>query len=138
MSISLKLLETGEVINLPPELFWQDEFSWCTIKSDQQRGLTGSLIVESSKAKGGRPVTLGAEDDMNWATRTTVERLMNWANNYLSKIEVTMVYPDVPDRVFQAIFDRKETPVEATPVLKYESPQPTDWFHLTIKLLEVI
>lgn len=138
MSISLKLLETGEVIQLPPELFWQDEFSWCDIKSDQQRGLTGSLIVESSKAKGGRPITLAAEDDMNWATRIVVERLMSWANTSLSKIEVTMVYPNVADKVLTAIFDRKDTPITAVPIKKYESPQPDDEFHLTVKLLEVV
>lgn len=136
MGISIKDTTTGTVIDLPPELFWQDEFDWCRVKSSHARGLTGSLIVAQSIAKGGRPMTLSVKDDMNWVKRSVVESLLDLANSASTKLEVTLSYP-ASTRTFTAIFNRESNPIEAKPVKEYESPNPDDDFRLTLHLLEI-
>ena len=136
MGISIKDTNSGTVVELPPELFWQDEFDWCNVKSTHARGLTGSLIVAQSVAKGGRPITITAKDDMNWVKRSIVESLMTLANTASTKLEVTLSYP-ASTRTLNAIFNRQNNPIEAKPVKEYESPDPEDDFHLTLHLLEI-
>ncbi|MEG1728755.1 MAG: hypothetical protein RR280_04350 [Bacteroidaceae bacterium] len=137
MSISLKNLSTGEVVTLPPELFWQDEFDWSNVKSTHGRGITGALHISQSIAKGGRPITLGAKTDMDWARRDLVERLYQWGNTPSLDLEATLSY-NASVRVIKARFNHTLKPVEASPVREYEAPDPADDFHLKLNLMEIV
>lgn len=136
MSITLKNLRTQELEELPPELYWVDEFDWTDVKGSHKRSCTGSLIVLQSIANGGRPITLGGKSDMNWAPRHMVEKLRGWASVIGTKLEVTLTY-NGDTTTLKAMFDTTAKCVEATPVNEYESPKPTDDFHLTLRLIEV-
>ena len=136
MGISVKNLSTGEVAELPPELYWLDEFDWIPVKGSHKRGCAGSLIVVQSIAQGGRPITIGAKSDMDWTPRHLVETLRNWSATLGTKVEVKITYPS-SETILTAMFNTVEKPVEATPLSEYASPKPTDEFHLKINLIEV-
>lgn len=136
MGISLKNTNTGEVEDLPPELYWTDEFDWVSVKGNHKRSCNGSLLVMQSIARGGRPITIGAKSDMDWVPRHTVEKLRNWASVIGTQLEVTLAY-NGDTTTLTAMFDTTAKCVEATPVNEYESPKPTDDFHLTLRLIEV-
>lgn len=137
MGISIKNLKTGETQELPPELFWMDEFDWVEVKGAHKRSCTGSLLVMQSIARGGRPITIGAKSDMDWTPRYIVEKLKNWVSTIGTTLEVTLTYPS-DTKVLQAMFNTIDKPIEATPLSEYASPKPTDDFHLKLNLIEVV
>lgn len=137
MGISIKNLRTGETQDLPPELYWMDEFDWVSVKGAHKRGCTGSLIVLQSIAQGGRPITIGAKSDMDWTPRYIVEKLRDWSDRMGEVLEITLTYPE-STKTMKAMFNTLEKPVEATPLSEYASPKPTDDFHLKINLTEVV
>lgn len=136
MSVTLENTKTGVEVLLPPELYWLDEFDFQRVKSENVRSLSGSFLVLQSIAKGGRPITLGAPDDMNWIARKDLRVLYQWADEIGLRIRVKFEY-DSFQRTMLAVFNHADKPIEATPVRKYESPKETDEFNIKINLLEV-
>lgn len=137
MSVYLKNLNTGFKAELPPELFWSDEFKWGKVKSTKAYSVTGSLLIQTGVAKAGRPITLTSPNDMNWVKRSLLESLYEWANTPNLKMELTLDYGTVSQRVITVMFDTSVESVEAEPVSKYESPKPDDDFNVTLKFLEL-
>lgn len=136
MSVTLVNTKTGVEVVLPPELFWLDEFDFQRVKSSNVRSLSGSFLVLQSIAKGGRPITLGAPDNMNWIPRKDLRVLHQWADEIGLRIRVNFEY-DSFQRSMLAVFNHADKPIEAEPVKQYESPKDTDDFHIKINLLEV-
>lgn len=136
MSITLKNLKTQEIQELPPELYWVDEFDWVGVKGNHKRSCTGSLLVLQSIARGGRPFTIGAKSDMDWTPRHVVEKLFSWANTVGLKVEIAL-NTDGDEHTYVVMFDTSAKPIEAKPVREYNAPSPTDDFHLTIHFIEV-
>lgn len=124
------------MVNLPPELFWTDEFLWNKVKGTNTPTITGSQSVQLGVMKNGRPITLTAPSDMCWIERSLLEILYSWAELPSLKMDLTMAYDGMPVRTFIVMFNHTDNPVEAEPVSGYESPKPTDEFRVTLKLME--
>lgn len=137
MAITLKNQKTGEVVALPPELYWRDEFSWSKVKSATKYGLTGALLVAQSVAHGGRPMTIGAEADMDWCPRHIVDTLFKWCETPSLKIlmTITTTHTEID---YNVMFDSKDQAIKAEPVRGYESADPKEDFHLELKFIEVL
>lgn len=137
-SITVKRFEgSGTVLELPPELFWSNEFAWVDVKASHSRGITGSFISVQSIAKKGAPIILSAPDDMNWASRKLVEDLRLLANVPNTKLLLNI--PRKSGNIQKKVmFDyTQESPVTARPVRGYEAANPEDDFHLTLYFVEV-
>lgn len=137
MSITLENLNTGLKVELPPELFWTDEFQWNKVKGTQRRTITGALEMQVGVAKGGRPITLTAPNDMCWIKRSLLELLYDWANMPNVAFELVLAYDNVQPKTLRVAFDVSEEPVMASPVNEYESPRPDDEFIVTLKFLQI-
>lgn len=137
MGISLKNKDTNFLIDLPPELFWSDEFKWNKVKGTKARTITGALVVQTGVAVKGRPITLVAPNDMNWISRAQLELLTDWSENPALVMELKLNYEGVPTKTFDVSFDYEENPIDAEPVSSYESPKPEDEFRVTLKFIEV-
>lgn len=127
----------GEIV-LPDELLWVDEFNWVEAGQTRTRALQGSLIIETSKAIAGRPISLEAPDDMAWVTRAVLEDLYAWASLENTVFTLEFEYP-TDTRTFQVMFDQEEesSAIQASPVKKFPSHSQNDYFSVKLKFFEV-
>jgi hypothetical protein len=128
---------TLQELALPNDLLWMDELSWSPVVATNSYTLTGSLIIEQGVRQAGRPITLQADTDMAWVTRATVETLRAWSSIPDRKFRLVLEYPtDV--RQFLVVFRHDSDPVQASPVKGFPEHRADDWFHVSLKFLEVV
>ena len=123
-----------DTITLPVDLHWEDETDWTPVEQSQEYSLAGSLVLDAGTKQAGRPITLAGGDDRAWASRTTVLALM--AKAALPGEEMTLTLND--DRTFTVMFRHGDgKPVDAKPVIPYNTPDAADYYTLTLRLMEV-
>lgn len=124
-----QLINGTEVLNLPYDLYATDEFDWTAVAVNKEYALDGTLIIERSTKKAGKPITLSADNSMAWLTRTELETLYRFASQ-----KTTLYYKTDKGQV-SVVFD--DNPISATPVKGFVSPNDDDYFNVTIKLIQV-
>lgn len=121
-------------ITLHSDLQWVDENQWNEVEQSVERTITGAMIVSSAARQAGRPITLQPPDDQSaWMAASTVAALRNFAG--------------VPGRVMTLTLGGQSRSVifrhhdgialEASPIVFYNDQQSTDWFKVTIRLMEI-
>lgn len=120
------------VITLPDDLLWQDEFAWQPVQQATQYSLTGALIIESAAKQAGRTITLQGGDEFGWLPRSTLLALQTAAT--LPGQEFTLTLRGSP---YTVVFDHARTPIEAAPAVDYSTPDAADPYIVTLRFLEV-
>jgi hypothetical protein len=119
---------TLNLLQLPDDLFWHDEFSWSAVRQSSDLTLTGALIVEEAAQQAGRPITLID----GWASRAVVEQL------YLLVQQPGQVHTLVMGgQTYTVMFRHSEGALTATPLLPVTDPAPTDPYLITLRLMVV-
>jgi len=135
--MELKNLATGAVLALPNDLLWTDEHAWTPAVTSVSYLLTGSLMVQSANRQAGRPITLVGAADMAWVTRAIVDTLYQWAavppSNGAGKFDLTLA----DTRVFTVAFRHADTAIEAEPVMGFPARSDTDFYRLTLRLMQL-
>ncbi|QOK92447.1 hypothetical protein HF908_13755 [Ralstonia pseudosolanacearum] len=131
--MQLKNLADSAVLVLPDDLLWADEHAWTPAVAAVSYLLTGALLVESAARQKGRPLTLVGAADMAWVTRATVNTLYAWAANPGSHFELTLA----DGRAYTVAFRHHETAIEAEPVMGFPARHDTDFYRLTLRLMEI-
>lgn len=128
---------TGAVIALDDEMYPNDEHNWSAVTESHKYALDGTLIIEQSTRKAGRPYTMQAPDDMAWLPRSTVNALKDERDTLGATFWLDYLADGVLKRV-KVIFDNSGgDAVNAKPVRGYISPEPNDPFIVTLKFLEI-
>jgi hypothetical protein len=128
---------TLEELELPNDLLWSDEFDWSPLESTNTYTLTGALIIEQGVRQAGRPISLTADPELAWVTRTTVQTLRAWAAIPNRKFKLVFEYTtDV--RQFLVVFRTTGDPIKSSPVKGFPSHKAGDWFRIELKFLEVV
>lgn len=132
MSITLSVGST--TVELHPDLYWSDEANWHPVEQTAQRTLTGALVVSTASRVGGRPITLEPEDDSSaWMPRSVVQQLRNWAASPGQILTLTL-----RGQTRDVIFRHHDGPgVEATPVVHFSDVADTDFYRVTLRLMEL-
>ncbi len=132
MSITLAVGSTA--VELSPDLYWSDEFSWSPVTQSTERSITGALVVQVAAMTGGRPITLGPEDDGSaWMPRSAVEQLRNWADGAGTVMTLTL-----RGQVRDVIFRHHDGPaIEARPIAHFADANATDPYLCTLRLTEI-
>ena len=121
-------------ITLPTDLHWSDEFDWTPVAQGAEYTLAGALAIETGVMQAGRPITLAGGEDRAWATRATV--LLLQAAAALPGETMTLTLNDA--RTFTVAFRHSDgAPVEARPIVPFNTPAAGDWYALTLRLMEV-
>lgn len=122
-----------DTLILPDGLVWEDEFAAPPVAQNLRRTLDGGLVVFYGELRAGLPVTLASEPDAGWLTRAQVEALA------LLAASPGGVWPLIlRDRTFQVMFRHQEPPAfEARPLVNLATPQPSDFYLATLKLMTV-
>lgn len=132
--MSITLAVGGSSLTLHPDLYWSDENDWHPVEQTAQRTITGALVVSAIERVGGRPITLQPIDESSaWMPRATVEQLRNWAA--VAGQEMTLTLRGVARDVIFRHHDGAG--LEAAPVVHYDDPEATDWYRVTLRLMEV-
>lgn len=132
--MSITLQYTTTTLDLPEDLFWNDENSWHPVEQAVQRSITGALIVSSAARQAGRPITLAPEDDRSaWMDRAMLETLRSWAAVPGRTMALTLrgVTRNVIFRHHDGVA------VEARPLIHYSDVQPDDFYLVTLRFMEI-
>lgn len=126
--------------DLPPDLHWEDEFQWDPIAQTVKQLLpdeTGesALLIQETKKKAGRPITLSSGTNRAWMTRTAVEALRTLA---ATRPALTLLMEGRPNKAVRFRFEGGSA-ITATPAggPYPEPPTGNDYHEVTIKLIEV-
>jgi len=134
--VQLKNLDTGAALLLPDDLLWSDEHAWTPAVASTSYLITGALLIQSATRQAGRPITLVGAADMAWVTRATVEQLRLWAavpvGNATGRFTLTLA----GGRSFVVAFRHADTAIEAEPVLGFPARADSDFYRITLRLLE--
>lgn len=118
-------------ITLPDDLQWSDEFAWSPVEQTREYSLSGALVIQEGVKVRGREITLLGGDDVAWVTRATVLQLYAMAS-VAGKI-MTLVFHS---RTFTVMFNHPNA-IEAAEVVRQADPAASDFYSITIKLIEV-
>lgn len=120
-------------LSLNPSLQWVDRIRYADIAQEQLRTLGGSLVINSARLYKGRQVTLEAQEETGWLTKSMVSSLLTLADGLASIYTL-----DFHGEVVSVVFDHVSAPVVDMRPLLYKEPQAnTDYFIGTIKLITV-
>lgn len=120
-------------IQLPDDLEWVDEFDWCPVEDSIDKGLSGSLIVQTGTLLAGRPITLSGSDNSAWISRAVLEQVKALAD--VPQSGLTLNYHG---RSFNVRFRYTEKPYSARPVVFWSgAPDDDDYYTVTIRLMEI-
>jgi hypothetical protein len=135
--MQLKKLDTGAVLTLPDDLLWSDEHAWSPAVANASYLITGALLIQSATRQAGRPITLVGAPDMAWVTRAAVEQLRAWAAIPVDATAGRFQLTFADSRVFTVAFRHAETTIEAEPVLGFPARSESDFYRLTLRLMEI-
>lgn len=119
-------------ITLHDDMLWTDEFVWRAAAQRTSRTIAGSLVVESALKTKGRPITLVGSSEYGWVPRSTVVALAAAADTPGQKFTLSL-----RGSSYTVAFNHESAPLEATPVLDYNSYDGTDYYAATVRLIEV-
>lgn len=125
-------------IKLPGDLLWEDEFKWSKFRQSRTNALTGALIIQQSTVESGRPITLVSQlkGDKVYGpvARSVIEQLRALEDS--APESAVLTHPD--GRTFTVAFRMEgEAAVEAEQLLFLSPAQATDWYDLTLRLIEL-
>lgn len=135
--MQLKNLTDGATLALSDDLLWIDEHAWSPAVSTMSYLLNGALLVQSAVRQAGRPMTLVGAADMAWVTRAVVNTLHAWAALPLAASTGSFELTLMDARVFTVAFRHAETAVEAEPVKGFPARSESDFYRLTLRLLQI-
>jgi hypothetical protein len=120
-------------LELDPDLFWDDEFTWQAVEQSSERSITGAWVVDVGERIAGRPITLRPEDDRSgWITRATMSQLQAWAAVPGQSLTLTL-----RGIAYRVIFRHEDRAIDAEPRVHYADPQPTDWLLATLRFITI-
>lgn len=127
---------TGAVIVLSDSLYPEGEHDWSAIVSNTKYALDGTMIVEQSERKAGKPYTMQAPDGHGVLSRATVNALKSERDKLGATFWLDYLADGSVKRV-KVIFDTTAEAIEAKPIKGSTSPQLTDYYNVTLKFLEI-
>jgi hypothetical protein len=125
---------TLDAVQLPGDLIWTDELNWVSVKAQQDYSLSGGLIIQESIVTAGRPITLESGDESAWVERGALQAILVKAQT-LNGPNMALTLGD--GRVFSVRFDRSGDVLKATPIQPGKLPAATDYYKITLKLIQV-
>ena len=134
MAITLRNVQTNEILELPSTLDWTDEFSYSPVQQTKNWSVTGAMLVEESVKQAGRTITLAGAADRTWCNRQLVQALQAWAAlpNFVMQLQIRGIFHTV-------IFDHEKGAMEGFPVVFLEdgSVDADTIYYVSLKFVEL-
>ncbi|MCS4534238.1 hypothetical protein [Neisseria montereyensis] len=129
----LKRKDTGNIVQLPQDMRWLDEFDWSRVaQAAPQRTLSGGLVIQQGVKLNGRPVTLGG--DWVWINRSDLLALRDWSDT--PELEMELTHYD--GRKFDVTFRLHDAALARIEPVQYATPEiGSDKYTVTINLMTI-
>lgn len=115
------------------QLEWTDEFTWDPVAQEQERSLSGALMVQEGVKLYGRPITL-ASNGAAWF-RLSVVRQLEALRDERGRIMLLTLPTGAQHYV---IFNRAAgSPLEAAPMWRHVNPGAGQLYEITLRLITV-
>lgn len=115
------------------QLEWTDEFEWDPVAQEQERTLSGGLVISEGVKRYGRPITL-ASNDGAWFTLATVRELQA----LLEQVGAKMLLELPTGSTHWVTWNRAAgAPVAAQQLFRKVNPGDSDLYLLTLRLITV-
>jgi len=121
---------TPQVLTLPSDLIWDNEFSWRQVEQTTEYASTGALVIDQWVKQAGRPMVLKGDATYGWALRSLITTLNTWAGQ--TALQLTLLRNGT---AWTVIFDHAGGAIEADPVVPYSDPEDGDSYTLTLRFL---
>lgn len=120
-------------IELDDQFEWVDEFEWDVVAQEQERSITGALLVQEGAKLHGRPITLQSNGGV-W-TPLSVLRQLEILRDQPGRV-MPLTLPD--GRQYHVIFNRVEgAPLEAKPIWRQVNPGDDHQYDVNLRLITV-
>lgn len=130
-------IATGAEIMLSDSFYPSDEHNWSDVAETHKYALDGTLIIEQSRRKAGRPYTMQTPDNMGWLPRRAVNALKAERDKLGATFWLDYLADGVVRRVKVAFDNSSNDAVNAKPVRNFISPELNDPFLVTLKFIEL-
>lgn len=135
--MSITLARGLEVITLPPDLLWEDEFAWAPVSQSTERSITGALLVDVGTRQDGRPITLTGTERHAWLQRTEVQALRVWLA-LPEQVFALSINGAVFDVLFDHGTDETSRAFVVAPLIDYSDPQSHHYYcSVTLRFITV-
>ncbi|WP_249934961.1 hypothetical protein [Azotobacter chroococcum] len=120
-------------VELDDQFEWVDEFEWDAVAQEQERSVSGALLIQEGVKLYGRPITLKSNGGV-W-TPLSVVRSLEVLRDIPNKV-MALTLPD--GRSFSVIFNRADgAALEALPLERRVAP-PDGWlYEVNLRLITV-
>lgn len=119
-----------DVIALPDDLLWTDEFGFSTVVAESSFGMDGALIVDEAVRLAGRPMTLEAGEQHGWMTRSTLLALEAW--RLFPGQAFTLNFRGTN---YAVRMDHERGAINARPLIDYANPAAGDFYIVTLRFV---
>ena len=133
MTWQLKRNDNNEIMELPTDLQWVDEFKYSKIaQSAPEFSITGAVFISQGTKKAGRPITLAG--DWAWIQRSDLVVLRSWCD--VPKLTMSLTHPD--GQVSNVMWRLHETAIDDANPVDYQAPEEdTDPYTAAFKLMTI-
>lgn len=115
------------------QMEWVDEWEWDPVAQEQERTLSGALVIQEGAKLHGRPITLSSNGGA-WFTLATVRALEALRDQIGIRMLLTLT---TGDQHYVTWNRAAGAPVQASPLFRTVNPGP-DWlYELTLRLITV-
>lgn len=126
------MISLGAVI-LSPSMQWVDRHNFSPVAQSVRRTLGGGLLVYTQELFKGRPITLEAQSDTGWITKSMLDELEEMAATPGGVFSV-----NIHGFVADVVFRHNEPPaLEFAPLQPRATPLSTDYYTGNLKLLTI-
>ncbi len=134
MAMTLDTLVLDESYDLGgDQLEWVDEFTWDPIAQEQDRSLSGALMVQEGVKLYGRPITLASNGAALF--RLAVVRALEALRDQRGRIMLLTLPTGTQHHV---IFNRAAgSPLESAPMWRKVNPGADELYEITLRLITV-
>lgn len=122
-----------EVVALPDDLRWIDEFDWNAVLEHKEYSSKGAPVIDREVKSAGRQITLSSYDDFAGAMKLVdVRKLHTWSAEPSTQMELVF-----RGATYQVLWDCSDKPVQAEPFVDYSDPVGGDYFKVKLAFIEV-
>lgn len=127
-------LITQEVLVLPDDLYWTDEFEDVPFDEREERSITGLLLLFQQSKVEGQALTLSSSPERNWIQRSKVKTLYAWGRQMGLKMKLELGLP-VDNRIFEVSFRHSDKgAIDAKPIIDAKPLDDAIYYRITLKL----
>lgn len=126
----------GEILELPADLEWTDEFGWPAVEQRTTYTAAGALLLEAARKLAGRTIELAGSEQRAWMTREHVALMRLWASN--EGAAGALMTLTIRGQAFEVVFDHARGAIEARAVQPWGDLTNDDFCVVTLRFLTVV